>query len=650
MNHPATPSPPGRTTVVTAERVLVFAPHQDDELLGCGGLLRQLVDSGAKVQVAFLSDGAGGVEGDSLDQDQYSATRAEEADAVADYGNWTALSLKYRDGDLANQLGELESSFSDLIADFAPDLILVPSPFERTPDHVAAFDALFALLSRVRAEDSLYSLTATCRFFLYSINHPGYPNLLVDVSSDLDWLRDGMALYASQLAHHNYTAAGIGIRHYRSHSLPTSVDAAEGYTKLTLSDFTTNSRSTLLAAIDPSRSSQGGVAARDLTISLIVRTFNRPQWLREALESVAHSHLLPTEVVVVNDGGSSPRALGILDDLPLSIVEVDLETNQGRSAAANAGVQAASSSHLCFLDDDDIVFPEHFQVLSAAASAAGVGAAYSDAAVATYELSGPKQRDGRDGGGWVCMQRALPYSRDFDTTRLLVDNYIPFHTLIVERGMAQGIQFDEALSAFEDWDFLIRLSENEALHHVRQTTCEYRHFLGSGHHALGALTDEARSFLDAKAKVLAKHQDKLTPELLSRAVAGIRRESVELAQQVADVQARWESDRLGRADAVHQLTTMGQKSADFESKWRLSEDRYHREHGEVELLRKEEKLHLRHKLELEDEISSLREVVEEHAEHLGRTYAEIERLMANIETMENTKAWRLHKFFHRSES
>ena len=58
----ATLQPPGATERVRAASALVLAPHYDDEVLGCGGLVAQLAAAGATVRVLFLSDSAGGDE------------------------------------------------------------------------------------------------------------------------------------------------------------------------------------------------------------------------------------------------------------------------------------------------------------------------------------------------------------------------------------------------------------------------------------------------------------------------------------------------------------------------------------------------------------------------------------------------------------
>ena len=96
-------------------------------------------------------------------------------------------------------------------------------------------------------------------------------------------------------------------------------------------------------------------------------------------------------------------------------------------------------------DDWRSMIPAHPEVVNPARKSckmfpnavrsAGVRVAYTDAAVAVYEL---------EPGGWVCRERRLPYSRDFDPDVLRVDNYIPFNTLLIERRLRDQGELDDA--------------------------------------------------------------------------------------------------------------------------------------------------------------------------------------------------------------
>ncbi|MGH9141616.1 MAG: PIG-L family deacetylase, partial [Vicinamibacterales bacterium] len=57
------PSPPPVLDVPEATRLLVIAPHPDDEVLGAGGLMQRVKSTGGKVRVVYLTDGDGYPEG-----------------------------------------------------------------------------------------------------------------------------------------------------------------------------------------------------------------------------------------------------------------------------------------------------------------------------------------------------------------------------------------------------------------------------------------------------------------------------------------------------------------------------------------------------------------------------------------------------------
>ena len=62
-HHLDLPQPAGRVNIASLEplkkdeRILVLAPHPDDEALGCAGIIQQALAAGAKVRVAYLTNG-----------------------------------------------------------------------------------------------------------------------------------------------------------------------------------------------------------------------------------------------------------------------------------------------------------------------------------------------------------------------------------------------------------------------------------------------------------------------------------------------------------------------------------------------------------------------------------------------------------------
>ncbi|HEX6203326.1 MAG TPA: PIG-L family deacetylase, partial [Thermoanaerobaculia bacterium] len=283
--------PPDRAQAVTAESALVVAPHPDDEVLGCGGLLVGLAAAGAAVRVLFLTDGGAGEEGAA--RDAYVERRRGEAAAVADLLGFAGVEhTGLPDGRLAEHLDAACAALRRALLAQRPDLLLVPSPLEASRDHRAAFAALHRLLGPLRpaagGDAALAAAVAGLEVLVYEINRPAYPDLLVDVSAAVPKLEEAMALYASQRERRGYWRAALGLKRYRTLTLGTDLDgpaAAEGYRRLAPDDFVTRSPAQLVAEL-------GGVPEVHVVhegprISVIVRTRDRPGLLAEALASLA---------------------------------------------------------------------------------------------------------------------------------------------------------------------------------------------------------------------------------------------------------------------------------------------------------------------------------------------------------------------------
>src|SRR6185436_5083279 len=99
--------------------------------------------------------------------------------------------LNLPDGHLAESLEAAVAGVRRALWSQRPDLVLVPSPLEVTADHRAAFAALHAVLSPLRGGEVAES--GAPDVLLYEVNHPQYPDLLVDVTSGLSAIEEAMA-------------------------------------------------------------------------------------------------------------------------------------------------------------------------------------------------------------------------------------------------------------------------------------------------------------------------------------------------------------------------------------------------------------------------------------------------------------------------
>ncbi|MBK9384767.1 MAG: PIG-L family deacetylase [Planctomycetes bacterium] len=174
-------------------RVLVIAPHADDEVISAGGLLTQAAASGIAVRVVHLTDGSAG-DPDGRFGDLVATRRAESDAALAALGLESAVELGFRDGTLGGRVDELAERLRAEISSFAPDTAIALSPFEAHADHRVAAEAL---------RRALPASLAVRRVLWAGVNSPVPANVLVDITPALAQKDAAMACYASQIAYND---------------------------------------------------------------------------------------------------------------------------------------------------------------------------------------------------------------------------------------------------------------------------------------------------------------------------------------------------------------------------------------------------------------------------------------------------------------
>ena len=219
---------PYEASSFVASRVVVFAPHADDEVLGCGGALADLLERGARLDVVLVTDGAAGAR-DTEERARIASLRFEESRrALEALGGGIVHAGGLPDRGLAERLGEVEALLARWLVDAAPDLVFAPSPVETHPDHRAVAAALLRLAGRPAGDLAARALEgATVAFF--ELSQPFRPNFLFDFTRLRARKERAMEAFASQAAARDYAGFARGLNAYRGMTLSADVLSVEAY-------------------------------------------------------------------------------------------------------------------------------------------------------------------------------------------------------------------------------------------------------------------------------------------------------------------------------------------------------------------------------------------------------------------------------------
>ncbi len=145
-----------------SKKAIVFAPHQDDEVLGCGGTIIKKVAQGAEVNIVFMTNGRRSHAG-RMDVSDLIALREQEALSAAKImgvpeDRVTIFDLP--DGKLGNHRESGVRQVEEILRRLHPDEVFVPSRYDGPVDHLATFEFV---------TDALRNLNQTPRLLEYAV-------------------------------------------------------------------------------------------------------------------------------------------------------------------------------------------------------------------------------------------------------------------------------------------------------------------------------------------------------------------------------------------------------------------------------------------------------------------------------------------------
>ncbi len=202
-------------------------------------------------------------------------------------------------------------------------------------------------------------------------------------------------------------------------------------------------------------------------VSVIIPTYNRVGYLREAVASVFAQTYSSWQLIVVDDGSTddTARYLSAAADPRLHVVR---RTHAGIPAVArNAGIANASGTYVAFLDSDDVWAPNKL-AMQVDHVLANPTCRWAYTGFGMIDQNG-KEIPVRCGGPWE------PLSGRILRKLLTTDAAAAISTVLCERSLALEVGgFDETIPYPEDYDFCLRLAERADVIAVAETLCWIR--------------------------------------------------------------------------------------------------------------------------------------------------------------------------------
>lgn len=178
-------------------KILVIAPHPDDEVLGCGGTIAKHATNGDEVHLCIVTKT---YPPDWSDEYRKNIERQIEKSAEI-----LGIKVVHKLGFPTVKLDtipqkELNDSISNIVDEVKPDILYIPHNSDLNKDHGIVFNAcLIAARPVNNSIKRVFSYETLSETEWGQSAEPFVPNTYVDISETMERKKDAMKAYASEL-------------------------------------------------------------------------------------------------------------------------------------------------------------------------------------------------------------------------------------------------------------------------------------------------------------------------------------------------------------------------------------------------------------------------------------------------------------------
>jgi LmbE family N-acetylglucosaminyl deacetylase len=215
-------------------KILVIAPHMDDEVLGCGGAIVRHVQAGDQVAVCLVANRAYGHRYDQalIEREKKACLRAQ---TILGYQNTVFLDLQ--DEKLDHSQIELIIPLEETVNSLRPDIVYLPHRGDLNQDHRAVFDAALVACRPLAAHRvkglRVYEVPSSTDQIPTLSAWPFLPNYYVDIKGVLDLKLDALACYDAESRSYPHPRSPEGLLIFaRKRGMEVGLEAAEAFVVL----------------------------------------------------------------------------------------------------------------------------------------------------------------------------------------------------------------------------------------------------------------------------------------------------------------------------------------------------------------------------------------------------------------------------------
>ncbi len=221
-------------------------------------------------------------------------------------------------------------------------------------------------------------------------------------------------------------------------------------------------------------------------VTVVIAYYNRPEYIRESIESALAQTHSPVEVIVVDDG-STEDAHRVLRAIPgTTIIR---QPNAGVAAARNRGVAAARGEYVMFLDHDDRLMPgaiaSHLRAIQFKPGNPKAGLVFG--ALRQIDSAGQIK-----GAPYICAPR-----RNYFLSMLQGNPiHCPAAAMILREAMLDVGGMDPEVAPGDDLDLYLRIARQYRVVRHTDLTAEYRIHSENVSHSSPTMIRAAQVVLD----------------------------------------------------------------------------------------------------------------------------------------------------------